>query len=649
MPFRDWFRPPRHLLALFVVVIVVPATALAWLGWRLLQQDRALEGQRLQERLEHAADIVAAAIERRLSEIADQLPALAASLPAGFADDVLIVRFGPHGVEAFPSGHLLYHPFVPAAQEPSSSVFEAGEAIEFQQQDYAKAAGLFRELARSKDPLVRAGALVRLGRNLRKNHQHQEALAVYEEMERLGAVPVGDAPAELLARQARCTVLAELKRPELQPAAAALYADLQRGRWALDRASYQFHSQEARRWLPADPGAQADPQDALALAAAVEWLAEQWREMRRQEASSRGRRSLWTGSRSILLVWRGSSQNLVALVAGPGHLESQWGSAWKGQGVALALTDADGHSVLGKSAIGQPQAVRAAADTGLPWTLRVASANPGADFAQLAGRRRLLLAGLAMVGFLVLVGSYLIARAVTRELAVARLQSDFVSAVSHEFRSPLTSMRHLTELLADGAVAGEERRRRYYQVLARETERLHRLVESLLNFGRMEAGAVQYRLEPLDPAVLVEDVVAEFQAEVAGDSHRIELHAPRSAARVRADPEALGRALWNLLDNAVKYSPGSATIRVELASEAERVAIRVGDQGVGIPAAEQAEIFNKFVRGAASRASGIKGTGIGLAMVRHIVQAHGGEVRLESQPGRGSTFTILLPAGDSEP
>jgi signal transduction histidine kinase len=238
-------------------------------------------------------------------------------------------------------------------------------------------------------------------------------------------------------------------------------------------------------------------------------------------------------------------------------------------------------------------------------------------------------------------------------------------------------MLHLTDSLDRGIVSDEDRRRQYYAALAHETTRLNRLVESLLNFGSMEAGAFEYRFEPVDLAVLVGDVVAEFRKEFASSGHRVELRADDGLPPLRVDREALSRALWNLLDNAVKYSPGRPAIWVDLARGGKRVkgrafgsplarllskrastaevdprakpgapaavALRVRDQGPGIPVEEQKEIFNKFVRGAAARASSVKGTGVGLAMVRHTVRAHGGEVRVESCPGEGSTFTILLP------
>ncbi len=647
MSLRQWFHPPRHLLVLFLAVTIIPATTLAWLSWRLLEQDRALASQRVQEQLERAVDLVAADFGRRLADIQELLPTLALSPPAGLANDGLIVEIGVDQVAAYPAERLLYLPFVPRIEEAPGNRFEAGEAFEFRQRDFPKAIAAFRVQADADDPLIRAGALVRLARTLRKNNQQEDALAVYEALERLGAIPVGGIPAELLARQMRCSVLNELNQvANLQRAAGALYADLQNGRWPLDRTLYEFHSAETRRWLTDQSTSQEPQSGAFALAAAVESLWEQWHRSRDDEGESRGSHSVRFHDRPILVVWRSSPEGLVGLVAGIGYLESQWRTAGKDLGVAVVLTDRDGLPVLGPSpSAATQQAVRPAADTRLPWTLRVASADPNADLAELAARRPLVLASLAMMALLVLGGGYFVTRAVTRELAVARLQTDFVSTVSHEFRSPLTAMRHLTELLAGGIVISEARRREYYAVLAHETGRLHRLVENLLNFRRMEAGAIEYRFEPLDPTDLVRQVVAEFQQEIAADEHRIELKTNGAMPSIHADPEALGRALWNLLDNAAKYSPESPLIWVDLGCEGQRVAIQVRDRGQGIPAAERKTIFDKFVRGATAKASGVEGAGIGLSMVHHIVRAHGGDVQLESEPGRGSTFTILLPAG----
>ena len=558
MSLRRWFRPPRHLLVLFLVVTIIPAITLAWLSWRLVEQDRALASQRVQEQLERAVDLIAADFERRLADIQELLPTLAASPPADLANDGLIVEIGADHIEAHPADRLLYRPFVAQTEEAPGNQFEAGEALEYRQRDFPGATAAFRTLADADDPPIQAGALVRLARTLRKNNQYEEALTTYEELERLGSTSVGGVPAELLARQMRCTVLDELNQiSDLRHAAGALYADLQNARWQLDRASYEFYSAITRHWLP-DHSEELDPQPGtLALAAAVESLWEQWQGRRGDEGESRGSRSVRVYDRPILVVWRSSPEGLVGLVAGAGYIESQWRTAWENLGVTVVLTDRDGHPVLEPSlSATTQQAVRPAADTRLPWTLRVASADPDAVLAELAARRPLLLASLAMMALLVLGGGYFVTRAVTRELAVARLQTDFVSTVSHEFRSPLTAIRHLTELLAGGIVISEERRHEYYAVLARETGRLHRLVENLLNFRRMEDGAIEYRFEPLDPANLVQEVVAEFQQEIVASEHRIELKANGAMPSIHADREAIGRALWNLLDPSKNIDTG---------------------------------------------------------------------------------------------
>jgi two-component system phosphate regulon sensor histidine kinase PhoR len=202
-------------------------------------------------------------------------------------------------------------------------------------------------------------------------------------------------------------------------------------------------------------------------------------------------------------------------------------------------------------------------------------------------------------------------------------------------------------VLVDDRVTDVERRRSYYAALARQTERLHRLVESLLDLGRLEAGASPYRLEPLDACALVRTIVRDFETE-ASRGAGIDLQINGAGAAVACDPDALTNALWNLLDNAVKYSPGRPTVWVSVDQQVDRLLIRIRDEGIGIPVSEQRAIFGKFVRGAHARAAGFSGTGIGLSMVRHIARAHGGDVQVESVPGAGSTFTLALPLATAE-
>jgi signal transduction histidine kinase len=646
MSLLSWFNPPRRLLVLFLVVMLLPAAGLIWMGWRLYRQDRALASQHLRERRELAADRIIAALQRQLAEAEQSLAEVPASDIAAPADDALVVLFKSDSVEAFPKGRLLYYPYLPKHQEAPESIFSRGETYEFQSREYSKAIAAFQELSISKDPMVRTGALLRIARNHRKAGQPEAALATYEKLEQFESATLSGVSAGLVARRARCALLAELGHEEdLKREAGKLYADLQNGRYELERSVYEIHAREAEKWLG---GNRKTNVDRLALAEGVVWLWERWPTLSEGSEVFSGQSSIEIESRPLTLLWKGSPGRLAALVAGPQSARRLWLDDLQpilgNQGVEIALRNSDGGFVMGQTfQANEPQTLRAGSETGLPWTLIVSNTDSRAELEGLAARRRLFMMSLAMIAILISAGGYFIARAFSRELAAARLQTDFVAAVSHEFRTPLASLRQLTENLTEGRVTTEERRQSYYRAQTRATGRLHRLVEGLLDFGRMEAGVLRYRFETLDMNPLVQSIAEEFQQTVTELGYTVETSLDQNPCLVKGDREALERALWNLLDNAAKYSPRNQTIRLEMKHEGDRLAIAVRDRGLGIPEEEQKKIFSKFFRGSASKTTGIKGTGIGLAMVLHIVRAHGGEVTVESTPGRGSTFVLVLP------
>lgn len=649
---RAWLGASRRLILSFVLVLFVPATAVVWLGVRLIEQDRALAARQLRERRESAADRLIAGLEQAIASAERRLGDEPTGLPVRPDDDAVLVTLGPSGVEVYPRSRLLYVPAVPPGPAEPAAVFEAGEAIEFRSKDYSRAAAAFREFVTSRSTNVRAGALLRLARTLRKAGRVDEALRAYADLALVPDARLSEVPADLVARRARCDLLQELDRgADLAAEARSLQTDLVAARWPIDHGTFQAYSESIARWLGAGPPIAADRD---ALSAASEWIWRQWADSDRGEFHTAGRRALRFAGVAVTVLWRSRGDRLVVLVAGPRFQQREWFDAPRSpldaRGLRVALSDADGQAVLGTLPTDASATERRATEvTHLPWTVFVGSADLAADLDELANRRRLLFAGLALLLGLVVAGGYFIVRAVSREFAVAQLQSDFVSAVSHEFRTPLTSLRQFTDLLNDDPDLPASKRRTFYQAQARATERLRRLVESLLDFGRMEAGARPYRFERLSTGPLVGGIIEDFRRDGTPDGFNIEASIGEPSGAVDADPDAFARALWNLLDNAVKYSGSSRTVSVNVDVRNDSVAISVRDKGLGIPRNEHDAIFNKFVRGTASRAHGIKGTGIGLAMVRHIVEAHGGTVRVESAPGEGSTFTIVLPAASPPP
>jgi signal transduction histidine kinase len=647
-PFPSWKHPAGNMTALLLAIAGICVIALVWMGLRLMQQDRALEARQLEERRAAAADRVVAVLEQVLTAEEQKLAEPSISNFSPDVKDAFRIFASPGHIRVWPENALLYYPVMRGGREAPPALYADSEKTEFLDRDYERTIGQLRALSQSKDPAVRTGAQLRLARNLRKAGRSEAALAVYDEMIQnpIPEVSVAGVPADLVARRVRCVLLEELGRPEqLKLEASRLAEGMRSGRWQLDRESYFYYSSQIARWIQPQPEPDRRRQ---ALAEAVAWLWQDWQSARDAKPNAAGRKSMRLSDTSVAMLWRRSGEQLAAMVAGPEYQKIDWFDPLLRKtdlgNLRMSLIDSDSAPVFGSKLMPGPATRRSGSTTGLPWDVVLVNSNPEADLSQFAQRRRLMMAGLAILALLVLAASHLIARAVRRELAAAQLQSDFVSAVSHEFRTPLTSMRQFTEMLVEDNNLPAEKRRVFYKAQERATNRLSRLVESLLDFGRMEAGARPYRFEPLDAALLAQSVVDEFREEASADGFVIECAVSKNSVRIRGDRDALAQALWNLLDNAVKYSGDSRTVRVEVEC-GSRVAIHIRDWGFGIPVSERSQILRKFTRGSAAKAHGIKGTGIGLAMVKHIVEVHGGAILIESKPGKGSTFTIQLPLG----
>jgi signal transduction histidine kinase len=260
--------------------------------------------------------------------------------------------------------------------------------------------------------------------------------------------------------------------------------------------------------------------------------------------------------------------------------------------------------------------------------------------------RRLALAKTVLIGFIdvmLLAGLSLVFANVRRELRLSRLKSDFVANVSHELKTPLALIRLFAETLELGRVPNEEKARQYHQIINKESRRLTQLINNILDFSRIEAGRKEYRFVPGDVAVVVREVIDAYRFPIEQQGFALELELAEDLPELEIDPEALSQAILNLLNNAIKYSPEDRRIRVSARREGDRVLVAVADRGIGIPRAEQKKIFEKFYRAESSLVHTTKGSGLGLALVRHIMEAHGGSVEVTSTPGEGSTFTLALP------
>ena len=287
-----------------------------------------------------------------------------------------------------------------------------------------------------------------------------------------------------------------------------------------------------------------------------------------------------------------------------------------------------------------------ALNTKYPFTLAIDLTKP--DLLYAPYRRRLLLmqwliftaAAAALLGLWRLWHTY---RDQTR---LNEMKSNLVSSVSHELRAPLAAVRLMAESLESGRVDGAEKQRDYYRLIVRECRRLSSLVENVLDFSRIDQGRKQYHCEPLDALALLRHTVMLMEPGAAERGVRVRLSEPPpefESLQPSWDSEAVEQSMVNLLDNAIKHSPAGAEVRVEVELLPAMARFWVIDNGPGIPAEEQQKIFDLFYRYGSELRRETEGVGIGLSIVKHVAEAHGGRVLVESKPGQGSRFGLELP------
>jgi len=315
----------------------------------------------------------------------------------------------------------------------------------------------------------------------------------------------------------------------------------------------------------------------------------------------------------------------------------------------IAVLDREGRTVYSRAPIGDaPRVLSVQFRDALPdWRLAVYQ-TPGASPRQAVRRQVMFFTGaLGALVAVIVAGSVATWRLMRRETEMARLKSDFVANVSHDLKTPLSVIRMFGETLEMGRVTDEGRRQEYYRVITREGERLTRLIDNVLDFSRIEGGRQTYRMTPTSVEPLVRGTLETFAYPLAQQGFKVEVSVAPDLPEVAMDADAVGQALANLIDNAIKYSADDRALTVDARVVDGRLVIAVTDRGLGIAPEEQAKIFEKFYRVGRSDTQGRRGSGVGLALVRHIAEAHGGDVTVESAPGEGSRFSLRLPLGRS--
>jgi signal transduction histidine kinase len=248
-----------------------------------------------------------------------------------------------------------------------------------------------------------------------------------------------------------------------------------------------------------------------------------------------------------------------------------------------------------------------------------------------------------LLDIVLIAGAWMIYRNIRREMLFLKMKSDFVSNVSHELRTPLALIRMYAETLDMGRLRDEGKRKEYYSTILQESERLTRLVNNILDFSRMEAGRKKYNFADVQVNDIVTGALGTYRFHLQSEGFTPEVNLDPALPVIRGDAESVTEAVMNIIDNAVKYSGDRKYLSLRTGRIDGDVFLDVQDQGIGIAPEHHTKIFDTFFRVSDVLVHNVKGSGLGLALVRHIMNAHGGSVSVESSPGNGSRFRLRFP------
>ncbi len=687
-----------RIIICFSLGIILPSLMLGYLALRGIRNDRALmEKERLDRCTRIAAGVEQALEEqyrvlcnelRQLTETipsnSSHIPALCCSLRTRYPLVETVFTVTPSGNIRFPGQRLLYSrdfssPHLTVSAGVSSSIFQRGEQDEFIHLQYKKAAACYiqayEEAATAED---RALILCALARVREKSKQWQEAIAVYRQMiSRCGSVILDPGmPAHVVARLEMGSIYRETADyTRAGHEYMGLYQRLLRGDIEIQQNTFEWLRRECINRLTSlaeyDRTLASVLQDSMNIwetrEAVMEEQCQRYLAFGEQAGIYLARGTSGLSERQetdkkIVLESLGGNPEICLLKSVPARGNVRWGmllnqsymlsdllptvltSAIGTESIKWLLRDESGVPLTPEGTPASELVLQTAfKDRFPPWTLEFRESDrPWYDTLFLS-RHSIYVYMFILIGCVLLFGLYLTYRTIYREMELTRIKTDFVTAVSHDFKNPLTSIRQLSEMLQAGRVPSESRRNQYYQVLVEQSDRLKFMVNNILDYTKMEKSSKTFHFEMVNLAPVIAAVVSDTQSRLLSSSCMIHADISTDLPLIRGDAAALEQALYNLVDNAVKFAGDSCRVEIRVHSVDGNVILSVQDWGIGIAAEEQEKIFREFYRAHDSKARGIKGSGLGLTLVSQIVRAHGGEIGLESTPGQGSTFTITIP------
>lgn len=687
----------KRILIYFVLAIVVPCLILGFLALRGIKNDQALiEREQRRNLLESGQKIInesnayLSSIEQNFAEIilstdSPRKKVFTDSLLTHFIDQnhaiagiFFVSGTGDHyilgsGLQYIPD-NLYSVPDKTEFQSSAQLILEEGWQIEFRENNYRKALNYYRnKFSLLPDKQLQGEVLISIARLQKKLNLDNEAVESYNLIlndfsrvllqKKIPLGPVALMEKSLLQLKQKDTVNAlqtvhQLMRYILKPEWELVYSDYTNFLSKIDAVCTDCRNSRNKEFLLLleniktlrDSLSMSEKNTGYLLA-----LLENTGIIPDEIKSDHGENSVRektqiNGQSYLFSLLPGKDQGKWGLVMDLDYLLNDpvydlLISNSTGSGFAWEIKDLNG-VLLRKSDVTPEDAtpVNVIFPSDLPsWSLALYPENSGLFASLFRSGKGFFLYIFISIMIILAFGLFFTLQTVNNELRLSKMKSYFISTVSHEFKSPLTSIRQMAEMLVNERVPSPERQQKYFTSILKQSERLSHLIENILDFSRMEEGKRIFHFEKADITQVVRDIVESIRNQTAAQGFSIDLVIPEPLPDIVFDREAIDQVMNNLIDNAIKYSGDSRNVVIQVQSKGNNMIISVRDYGIGIRKEDQDKVFSRFYRAGEELTQTVKGSGVGLTIVRQIVEAHGGTIDLESEVGKGSVFIVRLP------
>jgi signal transduction histidine kinase len=661
----------RKIILYYTLAVVLPGIVLGYLAYRGIRNDQALREKENLRRLEINSQAFFNEIDSSFVEFMNERTADSMLSGTGHGDPSVLVLFirDTSGLKKLITHQLLYLPAELLTIKPEQlnppPIMKEGRRLEFIEHRYRNALSFYQdETLKTTNPSEKIQSLVASARLYNKMHQPERAKALYDKMRKdyLENLLNGQIPLALMASLEILKInLAIGENYEMRNNSQKYLELLLHPPCEYDVNQFDMFYQSFKEIIhETDPGIDSLFQEIDTQRARTDYLI---RILSGPDLTATNSNNHFKGDKNglssipinsaeltaVYLSWNKNNSTQTSMVIDfPVYLKSISEKMIKkldpGSSINIKIEDNQGKLVFSKVLKEEIGYLSFPFPENLPqWKLLLSENKPGFLTTLLKARSGIYLFIFILIALLMLLGFAFIMYTLNVELRLNKLKSEFISNVSHELKSPLTSIRMMTEMLHHNRVQSEERKSAYYSAMLEESEHLSHLIDNILDFSRIDDDHKKYDFIDLDLDELLSKFLESTRQRLQEPGFEIRYNPPDQVPVIKADKNAILQVFYNLVDNAIKFSGTSRQIDISLFSRDDELLFCVKDYGIGISSKEQEKIFDRFYRGDKPQRLGIKGSGIGLSIVKQIVEAHGGTINIESEVGKGSRVVVRLP------